>query len=244
MTPADILAKVEAISAKLDSGDNPLAVSSTRLLEAGDRPAELLDVARARHPELGLESVLELSGLSRGTHYSGEDTNYVLRLPGGRQYDIHAVAVGTLVDNRDPDGFANEIRELLGESTILLFPEYALAEVLSNHPELVAEAAKASTMLATPSTMLAMLGWVKAEWRHADNVGELAGVAGQMAEVFKKFAERYAEIGAKLEAANEAYDGGVDLWPDMERTAGLAVAASGGSLEKPRKVKRARKPRT
>ena len=236
VTLSDVLAKVEALEAKLNSENNPLAGHADRLIEAGDRLASLLDVSRARHPELGLESVLEMSGLSRGTHYVEAEEGYVLKLPGGRDYHIATVPVDKLVDDRDTDGFAGIVREALGKVEILLFPEYALAELLSKHPELVSEAAKSSTVLGTPSTILAMLEWVRAEWRYTDRVGELGKVAGDMSKAIRGFASRYAEVGKRLNGTRIAYNGSLGPWGEIERTVGLAAHATGDTLENPEKV--------
>ena len=237
---ADILAKLEGIMAKLETGDNRLAAPADRLIEAADRLAQLLDIARARHPELGLENVLELSGLSRGTHYEQTDGGYLLKLPGDREYRVATVPVDKLVDGGDADGFAEQVRGMFGDSNtrlILLFPEYALAELLSRRPELLSEAAKSSTVLGTPSTILSMLDWVRIEWRYADRVGELGKVAKEMAKSIREFASLYSSLGVKLGAARDAYNASVGMWANVESTAGLAAEAVGITLEEPQKIK-------
>lgn len=236
VTLADIVARVDALAAKLDSGGDKLTAPAEQLMAAGDRLASLLDIARARHPELGLESVLELSGLARGTHYAETDGGYVLKLPGNLEYRIAVVPVDLLVDGNDADGFAGVVREMLDRAEILLFPEYALAELLSKHPELVSEAAKSSTVLGTPSTILAMLGWVKNEWRYADRVGDLGKVAGEMSAALKEFSAKYAEVGKRLNGARLIYNGSIGSWSEVERTAGLAAEAAGAELAKPEKI--------
>ena len=235
-TLSDVLAKVETLAAKLDAREDPLAASADRLMAAGDRLAGLLDVARTRHPELGLESVLETSGLSSGTHYTKTDAGYTLRLPGGRDCRICTVPVDRLVDDGDADGFAGMVREMFGDAEILLFPEYALAGLLSKHPDMLAEAAKSSTVLATPSTMLAMLAWTGAEWRYADRVGEIGKATDQMAKAVKAFATRYAELGKRLGGARQMYNSSLGPWSDVERTVGLAAEAVGTDLDKPEKI--------
>lgn len=236
VTLADIMARVDVLAAKLDSGDDKLVAPADRLMEAGDRLAKLLDIARARHPELGLESVLELSGLSRGTHYTEADGGYVLKMPGELEYRIAVVPLDLLVDGNDPEGFAGVVREMFDAAEILLFPEYALAELLSKHPEMVSEAAKSSTVLGTPSTILAMLGWVKKEWRYADRVGELGKVAGDLSAALREFAAKYVEVGKRLNGARQMYNGSIMSWSGVERTAGLAAEAVGIELAKPEKV--------
>lgn len=233
---AEIMDKLERITAKLDAGENPLAAGTNRLIAAGDRLVELLDTARARHPELGLESVLELSALSRGTHYQQTEGGYTLKLPGDREYTIATVPVDKLVDEDDTDGFAELVRGMLGGSKMLLFPEYVLAELLSRRPELLQEAAESSTVLGTPSTILPMLDWVRLEWRYADRLGELAGVAQDMAKAVGEFATLYSSLGVKLGAARDAYNASVDSWAGVESTAGLAAKAVGIPLEEPQKM--------
>ncbi len=235
-TLSDVLAKVEALEAKLEAREDPLAASADRLIEAGDRLAGLLDVAKTRHPELGLESVLEASGLASGTHYAKTDSGYTLRLPGGRDCRIRTVPVGRLVDDGDADGFAGMVREMFGDAEMLLFPEYALAGLLSRNPDMVAEAAKSSTVLVTPSTMLAMLAWTGAEWRYADRVGEIGKAADQMAKAVRAFATRYAELGKRLGGARQMYNSSLGPWGDVERTVGLAAEAVGTDLDKPEKM--------
>ncbi len=233
---SDVLARVETLTAKLEVREDPLAASADRLIAAGGRLAGLLDVAGARHPELGPESVLEASGLTSGTHYAKTDTGHTLRLPGGRDCRICTVPVGRLADEGDADGFAGVVREMFGDAEALLFPEYALAGLLSSHPDMVAEAAKSSTVLATPSTMLAMLAWAGAEWRYADRVGEIGKAGGRMAKAVRAFAARYAELGKRLGGARQMYNSGLGPWGDVERTVGLAAEAVGTSLDKPEKI--------
>lgn len=232
ITISDVLAKIEALEARLLS-ENPLAAESARLIEAGDRLATLLDVAHARHPELGLESVLRLSGLVEGIHYTIQDHTYMLRLPGGRQYRLMSAPV---LEGQDINGFAAVVREMFGDTEILLFPDYALAELLSAHPDIISDAAQASVVLGTPSTILAMFEWVRIEWQYADHVDELRNVARQMAEAIRAFATKHAELGRHLGSVRATYNDSVTLWADVEETAGLAAKAAGVKLVRPEKV--------
>ena len=135
-----------------------------------------------------------------------------------------------------PVGGDPQVRGMLGDSEILLFPEYALAELLNRHPGLISEAAEKSTVLATPSTILAMLEWVRGEWRYAEHVGELGKVAVEMAAAVRTFAVKYRELGKRLGGARQMYNGGAEAWAGIERTAGLAVKAVGGEPEPQEKI--------
>lgn len=140
-----------------------------------------------------------------------------------------------LVDNGDMDGFVSMVSTLY-DSDILLFPEYALAELLSYKPSMVAEAAKSGTVLATPSTLIAMLEWVRLEWQRAEALGRLAETSDDLSKALKAFATRYAEMGKRIGGVRQIYNSSLGTWADVEKTAGLAVEAACQTTAQPEKL--------
>ena len=210
--------------------ENPLEKSASDILEYANRLEELLDVTRARHAELGLESVLELSGLTRGTHFNKTDDGYSIKVTPNHEYHIVTINCDKLIDD-DMNGFAEDVNEIMcdgsTQSRVFLFPDYALAELLSFHPEYMTESHKNSVTLASPSTLLVMLNMIRIEWESREIISELGGVAHQMAEHVEAFTVLYNSLGRNIADSRNMYNKTVEEWHELQKSVGLAVKASG-----------------
>lgn len=110
--------------------------------------------------------------------------------------------------------------------TVLFLPmESLLAEAERSDPGLIHDAWKKQVVLATPTTLLAILWSAAASWRdftsnrHADELRRQALEAGTRLEIFL---EHFARVGVELGRATDAYNAAVGsgesrLFPQLRR---------------------------
>jgi len=103
--------------------------------------------------------------------------------------------------------------EALGDDTefvILFLPADAfLGAALQSDPDLQVEAMRSKVLLATPTTLVALLRTVAIYWQQrsmAENAEAIAETARELYERAAKFGEEFAGVGRGLTAALDAYD--------------------------------------
>jgi DNA recombination protein RmuC len=87
--------------------------------------------------------------------------------------------------------------------------EGAVAAALSEQPELTAEAVAANVVIATPTTLMAMLRTVAAVWtveRRNRNADEIAERAGRIYEKFVGFLGDMKTLGSGIDKAKNCFD--------------------------------------
>lgn len=107
-----------------------------------------------------------------------------------------------------------------------------LSEAYSREPDLQIEALRSRVLLATPTTLVALLRTVAIYWQQralAENAAEIASVAGILYERAAKFGAELAGVGKSLQGAIEAYNRAVGsfdyrLLPMARRLEGMKVA--------------------
>ncbi len=193
-----------------------------------ERLLEISGLRRGREYETQ-ESLLDDSGRSRRP-------DVVVHLPGGRQVIVDAKVSLTAYERYcAADGEEERSRQLrlhlgslrahiktLGDKryselqgvqsldfVVLFLPvEPAFHLAVQAEPGLFAEAFENSILLASPSTLLAVLRTVHNLWRYDDqnrNAREIARRGGELYDKFVGFVEALQDVGAKLDRAREAY---------------------------------------
>lgn len=206
----------------------------------------------------------------QATLAGGGRPDMIVRLPGGRAIPVDAkaplaayleAAEATSAQRRDAalDRHARDVRghvkalaargyaeDVEGDVdlVVLFLPGDAfLSGALARDPELLEEALRQRVLLATPSSLVALLRTVALSWRErslAENAKTIAAVARELWERAARFGEELDRVGRGLDAAVGAYNRAVGsfdrrLMPMARRLDELE--ASGGAkhaLETPR----------
>lgn len=208
---------------------------------------------------------------------SGSRPDMVVHLPEGRRIAVDAkaplkefLAASEARDdtsrrtalNRHARALRVHVRQLatrdyaqaLGEDTefvVLFLPADAfLGAALQSDPDLQIEALRSKVLLATPTTLVALLRTIAIYWQQrsmAENAQTIADVARELYARAAKFGEELASVGRGLTGALDAYDRAVGsfdrrLIPMAKQLEDMKLAeGSRRSLEAPELV--ARRPR-
>ena len=116
---------------------------------------------------------------------------------------------------------------------VMFLPSDALlTDAYSREPDLQLDALRSRVLLATPTTLVALLRTVAIYWQQralAENAAEIASVAGMLYERAAKFGEEFANVGKSLQGALESYNRAVGsfehrLMPMANRLEEMKVA--------------------
>jgi DNA recombination protein RmuC len=133
------------------------------------------------------------------------------------------------------------------EFVVLFLPgDHFLTAALQADPALLERALARRVLLATPTTLIALLKAAAYGWRHealSQNAEEISAEGKRLYERIKKFAEHLDKIGLGLEAANRGFNQAVGsfestLLPSARRFEELG-ARGGDALELPAPVETA-----
>lgn len=133
------------------------------------------------------------------------------------------------------------------EFVVLFLPgDHFLTAALQADPTLLERALARRVLLATPTTLIALLKAAAYGWRHealSQNAEEISAEARRLYERIKKFAEHLDKVGRGLEAANRGFNQAVGsfestLLPSARRFEELG-ARGGDALELPTSVETA-----
>ena len=189
----------------------------------------------------------------------GGRPDMTVRLPGDRLIAIDAKApINAYMQAREADSEAGRrkaldrhVRELKGHVKTLASRDYAraldaeidlvvmflpsdalLADAYTRDPELQIEALRDRVLIATPTTLVALLRTVAIYWQQralAENAAEIASVAGMLYDRAAKFGAELTGVGRSLQGAIEAYNRAVGsfdlrLMPMARRLEEMKVA--------------------
>jgi len=133
-----------------------------------------------------------------------------------------------------PSQFPNAL-----DHVVLFLPAESLFSVaLEGDPELIVWAAQRNIMLATPASLIALLRSVSVSWQQHDQAANAREIAQEATELFSRVAtltKHFANIGAGIAKASEAYDDAVGSYdrsvrPQGERLLKMGTGAGGKEL--------------
>lgn len=166
---------------------------------------------------------------------SGQRPDMVVRLPGGKVIVIDAkTPLEGYLNAMGAEGAAREaalaqharhvrehIRALSAKSywsqfeaapefVVLFLPgEHFYAAALEADPSLIEAGAKEGVVVATPTTLIALLRAVLYGWRQeklSETAAEISGIGKELFERVNVFTEHFAKVGSAMESANKAYN--------------------------------------
>lgn len=177
----------------------------------------------------------------------------LVRLPGGRLVVVDAkaptsaymdaVAADTpeaarAAQNRHAQAMRHHMRGLSAKSYAEQFdrsPEFVVmfvpgesffAAALETDKELIADGIGKGVILASPTTLIALLRTVSHAWQQQDildNAQRIGQTAGELFERMCKFAEHFGNIGERLGKATDAYNSAIGSWRSRVLPAGRRV---------------------
>ncbi len=147
----------------------------------------------------------------------------------------HAARLKTTMRDLARRDYPRQFQKAFDHVVLFLPAESLYSAALEGDRDLHIEASRQKIMLATPSTLIALLNSVKLSWQQhaqAENARAIAEAAQELFTRVATFAKHFENLGAGLERANKAYNDAVGSYESRVRPQGEAVlklgAASGG----------------
>ncbi len=123
---------------------------------------------------------------------------------------LHAAQVRAHADSLARKQYWQASTETVPEFVVLFLPgEAFFAAALEHDPKLIDDAAARGVILATPTTLIALLKGVAFGWREArmaDNAREISELAGALYERLGTLASHFGELGVSLDRAVSSYN--------------------------------------
>lgn len=152
----------------------------------------------------------------------------------------HAQAIRTHMRELGRKGYAEQF-ERSPDFVVMFIPgESFFAAALEQDGELIAEGLRRNVILASPTTLIALLKTVSQAWQQQqmlENAERIGQTGSELFERVSKFTEHLARIGDQLRRAGEAYDAAIGSWQARVAPAGRRMqelgikAADGQSLD-------------
>lgn len=122
----------------------------------------------------------------------------------------HAEQVRTHVRLLASKQYARHVDDALPDLVVLFLPaEHLFAVAVQQRPDLVEEAFARGVIVASPTTLLTLLHAVAQGWREqrvAEGAAEIARLGRELHERIATMATHFAGVGARLDAAVDAYN--------------------------------------
>jgi DNA recombination protein RmuC len=181
----------------------------------------------------------------------------LVRLPGGRLIVVDAKAptsaymdaiaadtpdAARAAQKRHAQAMRQHMRGLAAKSYAEQFersPEFVVmfvpgesffAAALEADKDLIADGIRKGVILASPTTLIALLRTVSHAWQQQDildNARRIGQTAGELFERMCKFAEHFGGIGERLGKATDAYNAAIGSWQSRVLPAGRRVQELG-----------------
>src|SRR6266480_1674415 len=173
---------------------------------------------RGRWGEIQLRRVVELAGMIQYCDFTEQETvvtedarirpDVIVRLPGNR-----TIVVGAKVPF---EAFYQSISETVQptpEFVLLFLPgENFYSAALEQDPKLIEDGVNQGVIIATPTTLIALLKAVSYGWRQeqrAANADEVGKLGKELYDRLRTFLTHLSDIGKNLDRAIESYNRGV-----------------------------------
>ena len=195
--------------------------------------------------EMQVERALELSGLTKGIHYTAQDpdqqggrTDFIVHLPHERDIIIdskvsmvayldaegatddeertthlvrHAKSMKDHVDDLSKKEYWQNL-PLTPDFVVMVIPDFALLPAMQQDPDLIDHALQKQVVLATFSTLVALLKCVAMGWQEREverGALKIAEIGRELHNRLCTFAGYLGDVGSALERAVSKYNEGV-----------------------------------
>lgn len=179
-------------------------------------PGERYIIVDAKAPDLDFLNALEESDQAQRAIALGK---YARKLK---------ETIKSLADRNYPKQFPDSL-----DYVVLFLPAESLfSAALEGDRDLIVWAAERRILLATPTSLIALLRSVSVSWQQHDQTVNARAIADAAKELFArvaKFTEHFESIRKGLERANSAYNDAVGSYERMVRPSGERLAKLGGA---------------
>lgn len=144
---------------------------------------------------------------------------------------LHASKLRDTIRDLAKKDYAGQFPNALDHVVLFLPAESLFSAALEADRELIIWAAQRQIMLATPTSLIALLRAVSVSWQqHAqtENAREIASTAQELFNRVAKFTEHFEKIRSGLERANAAFNDAVGSYERMVRPSGEKLLKLGG----------------
>lgn len=143
----------------------------------------------------------------------------------------HLKAMKEAIKNLASKNYTNKIGSTVEFTVLYIAIETALSSTLELAPDLILEAMDKNVIIATPSTLLALLNTINFSWKQQEISQNAKTILDESKELFNRmltFVEHFSKLQNNLEQINSTYNKMVGSWhlrvePSLRRIENLGV---------------------